>query len=155
MQKRCPFFVGHALLIATLACLSGCGKSYGTLSGTVKLDDNSVLSGSILVISKDGLDTAQGVIAPDGTYKVEKVPFGDVQIAVISPDPANTPAAKLGPEALKKLEAKGWKAPPAADNSKWFEIPAHYAAVATSGITLKMDQKNKTYDIVMKGPPPQ
>jgi hypothetical protein len=155
MPTLSRFSLGFASLAVAFVCASGCGKSYGTLSGTVKMDGKLVVSGTVMVALKDGTDSAQGAISADGTYKVEKAPYGLLQIAVISRDPGITAASKLSENATKKLEAKGWKAPPPVDNSKWFAIPDHYESTEKSGITVTMDQKNKKFDIEMKGPPPE
>jgi hypothetical protein len=146
--------VAQFTLFVVILCTVGCGKSRGTLSGTVKLGDKSVASGSVVVVAEDGIETTQGTISPDGTYKVENVPFGQVKISVHSPDPGASPLAKITEQAKKKLESKGWKAPEQVDNSKWFAIPENYNGAETSGITVKMDQSNKKFDIVMKASPP-
>jgi len=152
MQASANRVMQFALFVAILTTL-GCGKSKGTLSGSVKLDDKLVVSGSVVVVAEDGIETTQGPISADGTYKVDNVPYGTVKISVHSPDPGASPLAKINERAKKKLDSKGWKEPAPVDNSKWLALPENYNNAETSGITVKMDEKNKKFDIVMKAPP--
>src|SRR5262245_17283754 len=69
-----------------LTCALGCGGT-ATVPGTVKYQGKPVVYGSVVFL--DSKNTARsGVITAEGTYTVEGVLPGSVQIAILSRDPA-------------------------------------------------------------------
>jgi hypothetical protein len=67
-----------------LFLVSGCGPSTGTVSGTVTFKNAMVLSGTVSVFAGGKVFEAE---IQDGTYKISRIPPGNVKIAVIRMDP--------------------------------------------------------------------
>ena len=165
-----PFITGSAMfsrlgmpgVLAFLALsllTSGCGKSKGTVSGKVTYENKPVVFGIVLLA--DGANQpVSGVIQPDGTFTVKDVTYGEVSVAVMSPNPsrkreeANKPLTQEMKEILKDAAKQEPDAPKDVDLTKWFEIPARYTALETSDIRFTLAEKNKSFDIALKAGAP-
>src|SRR5437016_971617 len=73
--------------------LCGCGQSRGKVSGTVSLEGKPLTLGTV-VLTREGTAPINAVIAKDGTYTVQDVPYGKILVTVFSPDPAPEPPTK-------------------------------------------------------------
>jgi hypothetical protein len=133
--------VGFGLL------LTGCGiglrekrlpESGATLVGTVTYGSEKVEVAMVIVQGQDGSATA--FIGEDGRYKAENVPLGEVTIAV------NTEAGKgqMMGKMVAHSQGKGEGSLP-----KLVKVPAKYADPATSGIKIKVNKGENTFDIVI------
>src|SRR5437588_6501794 len=73
-----------AILLLALLIATGCSgkKASGTVSGKVTYQGKALRGGSVTFIPADGVGVATSRIAEDGSYKVEKVPAGNVKITV-------------------------------------------------------------------------
>jgi hypothetical protein len=139
----------HKLLFLTAALgsllsLSGCGSGKATVSGKVSYQGRPILMGSVLMVGPDGI-TFTSNIEPDGSYKIEGVTSGVVQIGVISPKPIA--ATRGDPESSRPRRTVSGASPrnlppPPAELSKWFEIPAKYEEPTTSGISREIKSGN-------------
>lgn len=130
-------------LVATMLLVStSCGKkterlklSNATLEGTVTYKGKPVPYA--LVIVTNGSQSATGNAGPDGKFKVEHVPLGEVQIGV------NTDAAKgIAMSAIMAAQKGGGSPPPAL-----VDVPKKYFEPSTSGITTTIQDGANTFDI--------
>jgi len=74
------------LLGLVLVSAPGCGKPKGTVTGTVKLKDGTVVSPGTTVTfwTSDG-HSFPGAVANDGVYAVADIPTGEVTVTVVAP----------------------------------------------------------------------
>jgi hypothetical protein len=147
MLKR----IGPLFVLSLLLCVCGCGKSKGTVSGTVKLDNKLVKQGTVILMGADNqpLTTA---IQPNGTYTVENVPYGTVRAIVTSPNPKDAQPKNLD-LIRKRPGGKELPTPPKVDARDWFPLPEIYGDPTKSGLTFTLDEDVMTYDIRMQGQP--
>jgi hemoglobin len=100
-------------------------KPAAQVSGKVTLDGKPLPAGSIVFTTQDGKGNTNGLIAPDGTYIVDRVPKGPVKIHI------TVPAAP-------------------GEKKQAVTIPAKYTNSATSGLTLEVQQGQNNFDIILK-----
>jgi hypothetical protein len=124
-----------------LVLLVGCGSSTGTLSGIVTYKGQTLSGGSVQVVGSDGLAKV-GMIREDGNYTVEDIQTGVVQIAVFSPDPANSQGPKGGKLSAHSSTSTGRKG--------WVPIPEHYGDFLKSGLTHQLQNGSNTKDLELK-----
>jgi hypothetical protein len=128
--------------LALAAC--GCGGE-GDLRGKVTFNGKIVSFGTVLLVAPDGLAKV-GPIQADGSFHISKIPLGEVQLAVNSPDP----------QAMFVADAASHKGPatrpPAVegDPSKWFPLPAKYRHVATSELKYTIKKGENIFDLELK-----
>jgi hypothetical protein len=131
--------------LALLALVTlGCGGK-GDVSGKVLFKDKPVVWGTVQIISKEGIH--QGTIGADGSYTVRRVPVGEYNIAVFSPDPT---APLLTKEGVKPAEGPEEAKRQAALKTRWFPIAQKYGDPDKSGLTLKINWGTNTHDIELK-----
>jgi hypothetical protein len=132
-------------LAALALAATSCGKfvreerlpeTGATLEGTVKYGDENVEFAMIQVLAANG--SATGRVGPDGRYKVENAPVGEVKVGV------NTMAARG--DFQSKVMAAGASKGPA---PKFVEVPAKYADPEASGLATTVKSGSNTYDIVI------
>jgi len=138
-----------AVAFLLLLGLGGCGKGQGTVSGKVTLEGKALKFGSVLMVGEDQVRYSAD-IERDGSYRIENVPFGNVQVAVYSVDPKEQNVPKFKNDRPGKLGAKVPNQSPV-DNAGWFPIPADYGDPSKSGIALTVDQADIVFDIPLKG----
>jgi hypothetical protein len=153
--------VRRSSAIVTVACLAGLfagcsSEKTGTVTGKVTLNGKPVSGGTISFQAKSGGVPVTAFIAPDGTYRVELVPAGEVLIGVWS---APSEGAARG-EVIKKSgsappEGGGAKAPPppeapsAAPAADKLEIPARYSDPGASGLTATVREGENTHEVTL------
>ena len=130
--------------IVSLICISGCGGGKADVSGKVTFQGKTLTSGTVIMIGSDGVAIATG-INPDGTYLINGVRSGTVQIGVVSQNPARAETARGRGGAMRGGKGGSPDAPP--PSSGWFEIPTKYEDPASSGLTAKISSGSSTYDI--------
>src|SRR5262245_53392605 len=124
-----------ARLIAGFLCLPlaalvlGCGNgpSVGHVTGTVKFKGEVLTSGSVVLVTADGLKKG-GAISPKGTYSIRDVPVALARVTVFSHSRV--------PEGLQVDLGQ-----PAAPNKKGAEhirIPSRYEDPDKSGLFLEV-----------------
>jgi len=131
-----------------LLCQPGCSARAAKVSGTVvyndTINDYPLIWGTVNLMSEDQ-KPYQGQIQPDGTYVINGVPFGKYAVMIHSPEPnpaaADARKKKLSPQIEKKIKEK------AEFRNKWFAIPERYSDFTQSGLVLKVEQANTTFDI--------
>lgn len=132
-----------------LCLLAGCaGGGKARVSGKVTHNGKNLVFGTVEMKGPDGI-SIPGYIMPDGTYSVDGVASGTVQIAVISNDPGRT---AYRPGMGRGTKEQGDPPPaaaakPAMDLGKWFAIPAKYADMATSGLSATIKSGEQTHNI--------
>jgi hypothetical protein len=140
-----------ALGLGTLF-LGGCGGGppTGTVSGTVTLDGQPLKTGTVTFVTSENRQY-HGTIQ-EGAYRVEKVPIGEVKIAISVPTPPpmpkGVPQGQFGPpkgagapeEALKAYSGGG----------QYIQIPSHYTDPERSGLRYEVKPGSQTYDIPLK-----
>jgi hypothetical protein len=123
---------GLPLLAIALVGLAGCqsGSDTGTVTGKVTLDGQPVASGIVTVLAKCGGTPVTAIISPDGTYRVEKVPAGEILVGVVS---MSGDAGAVW-EDLKK-RGQGGRPPPPVPRPVNL-LPKRYADPGSSGLSV-------------------
>jgi hypothetical protein len=129
------------LLLLGLTALSGCAKSTGDVSGTVTFKGQPVTAGGITFYGAGGWAGSSN-ISPEGAYRIDKVPVGEVKVAVVSSQPkAGKPSSKATPEHPKAAgEAKAPAGKPVA-------LPPKYKDPEQSGLSYDIKAGAQTIDI--------
>jgi len=120
-----------ALVLLSLLLLTGCSSSGNgdgnEISGVVKYNGEPVPGGTISFISAaDKNKVARAGINPDGTYRVGKVPLGDMKITIDGPSPPSD-------------SAQGKKPP--------MILPKTYLKAETSGLSYSVKEGSQTHNI--------
>jgi hypothetical protein len=140
-------------LVALCIALPACGSretTYPTtgnsLTGKVKYGKDELQFALILVMQ--GQAGSTGMIRDDGTYLVDNVPLGEVQIAVI-------PDAARGVFMSKSMAAGAYAGPDAKPGSskkvevKFIGVPDKFTKVETSGLKATVESGENHHDIVI------
>jgi hypothetical protein len=148
------FIMKHAGIVSPgllVLCLCGCAAPTGNLSGKVSYQGKKLVWGSVVLVGEDQ-KPVQARIQPDGTYLVKDVPFGLVRIAVHSPDPGLAPPDRKqrGPKDAGKADIIPSKASPRPETADWFPIPASYNDLDKSGLSMRIDRPESSFDILLK-----
>jgi hypothetical protein len=123
-----PLLLGIALM--------GCNSEApsGTVSGTIKLSDGTVVPvGFVNFIAKDGKAGA-ATIQKDGSYKALSAPLGTCKVTVSAPPPR-------APDAPKDIMGGGVDPIP---------LPAMYADKDKTDLTFEVKSGANTFDITLK-----
>ena len=115
--------IGWWLFPILLAGVCGCGNT-AKVAGKVTYQGRPVVYGSVTFLSAD--KTARsGVIEPDGSYAVEGVPSGTVQIGVTSRDPSRGHTVLRDGRRVRPDKVEGW-----------FPLPAKFESPQGSGLSF-------------------
>ncbi len=119
-----------------LVFVVGCGKSKGTISGTVKFKGTPLTSGTVLFHGPDGYVDSTSISAT-GEYRLENFPVGEARITVVTQryekvEPSGGPSAPGG----ARKEVKGFVA-----------IPKKYSDPDRSGLTWTVQKGPQQRDI--------
>lgn len=143
MSGRLTHWCGLVLLLATAGCG---GQRLVSVSGKVTYHDKPVVYGTVLALCSTGI-TYNANIEPDGGYRFENIPQGQVQFAVISPEPIEF-------DASARRAGRGGGPTPAAvptiDKSKWFAIPDEFGDPRRSNITTAVNEVGTVYNIQLR-----
>jgi len=132
------------LLPILLAVAGGCNRT-ATVTGKVTYQGRPVTYGSVIFQSADKTARA-GVIAADGSYRVEGVLPGRATIAVISQNPAKgRSVVRVGKPAPTATGAS-----PSEPATGWFPLPARFESPASSGLSCEVDPGPSSHDIELK-----
>ena len=134
-------------LLALLVPLGASGCSPGTVTGTVSYNGKMLRGGNVTFISTAGKRSATASIQEDGTYRLDKVPPGEVTVCVET--------ASLKP--AEGATARHYKAPPGMQapggldedpaSKHYTPIPEKYSKPEESGITYTVKGGSQTFDI--------
>src|SRR5229473_5216957 len=75
-----------AVVLLSLAAVSGCGKGKSTVMGKVRYQGKELTFGNVQIESEEG-GVMVGTIGSDGSYRVEGVPTGMARVGVSAMDP--------------------------------------------------------------------
>jgi hypothetical protein len=151
MNNRFPLlrlpWVMSALLGTGLLLLSGCGGgSTATVSGTVTYKDKPLPGGLITFMAEQGDAVARGKIEKDGTYRVNKVPVGNVKIGIQASEPPKYGAGMIPKEEAAKLGKKAT----AVDPGDHVTLPKQFADPNKSGLTYTVKHGPQEHNISLK-----
>lgn len=137
------------LLLACFLVVAGCGEPTGSLTGKVTYNDKPVANGTVVFMGAE--KTVHVPIDENGTYTSDKVPVGDVKVAVM---PAPRPPGSFMPKGAKipdsAKDTPQGKMYLEAQNS-FVAIPDNLQDPTKSGQTVKVTGGAQTYDIALKG----
>jgi hypothetical protein len=126
------------------------GGATVTVSGKVAYKGEPVTFGAVAIYGADG-QTASGRIDADGHYTVDKVPIGDVKMAVLTPNPTTPKGSSKGRLKSKgKVKYSGAEVPSMDWVSKFVAIPARYKDPDQSGLTFTVKSGEQTIDLDLK-----
>jgi hypothetical protein len=109
-------------LIILLVCgCSSSGPPTGAVTGKVLLDGVAITSGNVITLPNSGKG-ANGVIQPDGTFRLKTVGLGDF---VVAGNHRVAVVAYKGEQSAQNPEATGQ-----------LLVPQRYIDVATSGLSI-------------------
>jgi hypothetical protein len=163
-QKGKSLGVGLLVLLLGLPA-AGC-SSKGDISGKVLYQGRPMSAGAVTFFPSSGKGAFTSRIKEDGSYRVEKVPVGEVKIAVVPPARGiavpNAQAKKIAQavksgqttiseEALAKMPPKYKEAlerPSAPGQSVPF--PPHYSDPEKSGLAYTVTGGGQSHDIELK-----
>lgn len=152
-RRRTSRWAAGLALVAVLA-VSGCGSSTGTVTGTVKRKDGTVLKGGNVALITSKGQSFSSPIGENGTYTVEKVPVGDVKITVETEtlNPARSAARKYS--APPSASGSTYTPPdPSAMAKRYVPIDLKCAEQGTTSLTYKVKGGNQTHEITVDPPP--
>jgi|SRR5262249_43502466 len=156
MRRKLPDkgrFRNCVSVLLLLAAVPGCGEGgTATVSGKVVYKGAPVTFGAVAIYGADG-KTASGRIDADGHYTVEKVPIGDVKVAVLTPNPTTPKVFSKGGFKSKskgKVKDSDSEVPNLGSVGKFVAIPARYKEPDQSGLTFTIKSGSQTIDLELK-----
>ena len=117
---------------------SGCGSRFATVEGIVLVNDKPANNGMVIFSGADNRSAA-GAIGPDGSYVVEGVPIGNVQVVIHQMMTMGGGPDRPGP--LKGIEA------PVATVARPVPIPKKYQNVESSGLGYQVTSGINEFNI--------
>jgi hypothetical protein len=140
-------------LLAALAAAGCSGSSSGTVTGQVLYMGKPVKGGSVTFVSTEGKRAVSVQIKEDGTYKMEKVPAGNVRICVdtetLNPEKQARRPTYSAPKDAKLPE--GYNTGGQADAARLYvKIPPQYADPERTSLTYTVTGGSQEYDIPLK-----
>jgi hypothetical protein len=143
-------YVRATMSAVCVALVSGCG-GVGSVSGTLSVGGKPVTTGALITFHGSDGRTAQAMVEPDGTYSVEQVPAGEVEVTVQNTFlPGSAPRR---PHFLTEIRKPGDPAPPKmpdypkADLPKMGnQVPPRYAE-SGAGLARTVRRGENTIDL--------
>lgn len=145
---------GGVLLLLAAGC-----SSNGSVNGTVFYKGNP-LPGGLVQFSLSGGGILSSAIGADGSYKIVKIPPGEVKISVMAPpqekgralpknlDLEKAKAGQPGVSNEDMMRKMGFRpAPSAASADVSGALPKKYSDPVKSGLTYTVTTGSQTYDI--------
>lgn len=146
------------LLLAALliVCCAGCSIPRGRIQGKVTYQDKPLTEGTVIFIASDNM-TYPTPIMPDGTYAIDGVPRGKLEVSVQveeprpmpRPDPTSPKNRQPGNDAAADDKAKMARLP-AVPAAKGPRIPASYADPKKSGLRYELTGAVGEYNVELK-----
>jgi hypothetical protein len=142
------------LLVAVALTATGCGASYGDVTGKVTYKNKPLTSGSVQLMASDGSHTA--TIEEDGTYTIKNVPVGEAKVAVSARDEAK--AREFGKAITGKGGARGAGADKRPTGVRQpYEVPKNlslipekYGDFDQSNLRVNVERGGTTFNIDLK-----
>jgi hypothetical protein len=125
----------------------GCGPGIGQLTGKVTVGGKPVVLGTVSAIGSDGV-ARYGQIQPDGTYKIEGIPGGEVKIVVVSPNPADMGNRRSAGKGEDARAAQAGDTPVSPELAKqWIAVPAEAGDPAKTKLKTTVGKGTNTFNI--------
>ncbi len=134
------------MLILGALCMAGCANQTGSVTGKVTYQGKPVVIGSVMLFNEETLVRAQETIRPDGTFQIDRIPYGAYAVTVHSADPGMRPAGRPVPDNLRK-HPKETEPPIRPGADKWFASPERYSDWRRSGVSVTVSKPNTSFDI--------
>ncbi len=141
-----PRWTGRLLFVLALAGVCGCGHT-ATISGKVTCQGRPVCCGAVIFLSADKTYRS-AVIQLDGSYTVEGVPSGVVQIGVVSRDPSKNRTAVPGRKPLGVSQKRAGFQGRMVEG--WFPLPAKYELPGNPDLAFTVASGHVSHDIDLK-----
>jgi len=139
------------LALVAVFAVSGCGSSTGTVTGTVKRKDGTVLKGGNVAFITSKGQSISSPIGEDGKYTVEKVPVGDAKITVETE--TLNPARKMGGRKYSpppSASGSTYTPPdPTAQAKRYVPIDPKFGEQGTTPLTYTVKGGNQTFEITV------
>jgi len=131
-------------MLAGVSLLSGCGKPFGSVTGTITLGGAPLPAGLVSFLAEDGTVVSANVDA-NGSYRVENVPTGLAKVMVYTAFNDNLGA--MG-DALKNQgrDPARFKDVPN-PSPPLVVVPQKYSTPETSGLSVTVGRGETKYDI--------
>lgn len=144
--------MGLLVWIALLAA-SGCGPSFGSVSGKVLSNGKPLKGGNVTFVSGEGIASVAVPIAEDGSYRIDKIQVGEVKVCVET--------QSLNPARMAR--APSYQPPPGmtapggymptdrtALARRFVAIPEKYAETQTTPLKYTVQSGSQQYDITLE-----
>jgi hypothetical protein len=143
------FFLGTLAII-----LAGCGPRTGQVSGTVSFNGKPVTSGTVTMVSVDGIPI-QSPIGEDGAYSLPQIVVGEAKIVVSSPPlsgPIKRKEDRVDPSTGKKIEPQPEQEVQATQLQKdtWRALPATVSDITQTTLRYTVKSGKNVYEIVVE-----
>jgi hypothetical protein len=144
----CSRIVGatvFGLLAVNFVTLLGCSPAKSSVTGRVTYKGKTMTSGSVIMVGPDGA-AGTSIIDGIGTYRIEGLTPGKIQVAVCNPSQAEV-SRGARPGLTRTGDAKGTKP---AENPDWIAIPNYYTDPSTSNVTVSLKSGANKFDIELQ-----
>jgi hypothetical protein len=127
--------VTACIAIAALACLAGCARPVGSVSGKVTFQGKRLKGGYVTFVSTEGQPSKPAEIGIDGIYTIPSITAGSYKICVETDS--------LRPRALPVAEPGTKMKGPTAGNKEGFNVPEGYTPSSPADASIvAANQKN-------------
>jgi len=152
-----PFVVGVFSCVLVLLA-SGCGPNYkarGVVKGKVTTGKKALTTGTVMFVNKEGV-SASATIDPQGNYEMKGAPLGECTVTVNVPILPNDPSVRArlkggGPKMPGEMKNPEDTSPPLPSNpsvpKEVVPIDGKYSKSETSGLTIKVEKGEQTFNI--------
>jgi len=148
LRSRSVRWLAALFVVGSLGAV-GCGSSTGTVSGKVYYKDSPLKGGNVTFVNASKQVSRLATIEEDGTYKVEKLPVGEVTITVETQ--SLKPSGRVLPTYTSpagKEGSGGYKPPDFAANAKRYQpIPDRYAKPETTPLKYTVKGGSQNFDL--------
>ncbi len=147
----------YAVQLCGLAAvvLSGCGGDVqrGKLHGTIKSQGKPVSFGTLIFLGSDNM-TYPADLGKDGSYTVERVPFGPIAVALqqsaLRPAPKADPGTVRAKGGMSETKDAAREVAPPEPKATWVVVPPLYADAAKSGLAFDLKAAVQEWSVDLK-----
>jgi hypothetical protein len=142
---------GAAVILTSACLLAGCGKRYGSVSGTVTYKGKNLSMGSIAFVPEaKGGEVATGDIDKEGKYSLPKVLVGKCKVTVSTPVPMRVPGAgSRMMDASKMGSDKPGTAKVVSSDPAPVKVPDKYGQPDTTTLTAEVKEGPNTHNLTL------
>lgn len=151
LNVRLGRFLQNGLLLACFLPAFGCG-SKGAISGKITYQGKPLSAGSRVMFYDEKGSVFAADIQSGGSYTVDKVTPGPVQISFYVPPPISQTKQKLIPRVSKDLQLPGGVTPKKdiGATAETTPLPSKYKDPKTSGITYTVTSGKQEHNIDLR-----